>query len=126
MAVVNYAPGVVETDMQRGARSRPPDEFPWVGLFLEFQSRGLVVTPEASAAPGSGEPSPTRPLSETTTKPIVTIGGQPATVLFSGLTPGYPGLYQINAVVPNTGAGSQPVTVSIGGVQSTVSHLPVR
>jgi len=51
VAVVNYAPGVVETDMQRGARSRPADEFPWVGLFLDFQSRGLVVTPEASAAP---------------------------------------------------------------------------
>jgi NAD(P)-dependent dehydrogenase (short-subunit alcohol dehydrogenase family) len=50
-AVLNYAPGIVETDMQRGARSRPADEFPWVGLFLEFQSRGLLVTPEVSAAP---------------------------------------------------------------------------
>jgi NAD(P)-dependent dehydrogenase (short-subunit alcohol dehydrogenase family) len=51
VAISNYAPGVVDTDMQRGARERPADEFPWVGLFKDFLARGLIVTPEASAGP---------------------------------------------------------------------------
>jgi uncharacterized protein (TIGR03437 family) len=41
------------------------------------------------------------------------------------LTPGNAGLYQINAVVPSTTAGLQPITVSIGGVVSATTMLPV-
>jgi minor extracellular serine protease Vpr len=77
--------------------------------------------------PASGEPALANPLSETTTRPTLTIGGQPATVLFSGLTPGYPALYQINATVPtNVGAGTQPVVLTIGGVASTTVNLAVQ
>lgn len=49
-AIVSYEPGIVDTDMQRYARSRSPDEFPWVGIFLDFQARGLAVPPERPAA----------------------------------------------------------------------------
>ena len=43
------------------------------------------------------------PLSETTTTPVVTIGGAvvpSSDVLFSGLAPGFPSLYQVNVKVP--------------------------
>jgi uncharacterized protein (TIGR03437 family) len=81
--------------------------------------------------PASGDPSPLSPLlAQTVATPTVTIGGLNAPVQFSGLTPGAVGLYQINAVVPNTGAGLQQITVSIGdgqnGAQSPVSHLQVK
>jgi uncharacterized protein (TIGR03437 family) len=48
------------------------------------------------------------------------IGSYSADVLYSGPAPGYPGLTQVNAVVPVGGlaAGSQPVVVSAGGVGS--------
>jgi len=49
-AILSYEPGVVETDMQRYARSRSPEEFPWVGMFLDFAERGVGVTPARPAS----------------------------------------------------------------------------
>jgi benzil reductase ((S)-benzoin forming) len=49
-AILSYEPGVVETDMQRYARSRSPQEFPWVSMFHEFAERGLLVPAERPAA----------------------------------------------------------------------------
>jgi uncharacterized protein (TIGR03437 family) len=49
----------------------------------------------------------------------VTIGGQPANVLFAGLSGA--GLYQINVAVPAVPAGDQPVTASVNGVPVTQS-----
>ena len=77
--------------------------------------------------PGSGEPARGSPLSQTTTQATVTIGGVPATVAFSGLTPTLSGLYQINVQVPSgIAAGNQPVVVSIGGVSSPAATLAVK
>ena len=76
--------------------------------------------------PASGDPAPVNPLATTTTTPVVTIGGVDAEVKFSGMTPGNAALYQVNAVVPETGLGLQPVTISIGGAISAPSLLPVQ
>jgi len=43
IAVRSYEPGVVDTDMQRLARSLSPEVFPWVGMFHDFLRRGIVV-----------------------------------------------------------------------------------
>jgi len=48
-ALLSYEPGVVDTDMQRYARSRSPDEFPWVQMFLDFAARGIAVPAERPA-----------------------------------------------------------------------------
>jgi uncharacterized protein (TIGR03437 family) len=63
----------------------------YVQLFLTGQ--GLVPN-----APPDGQGS-TGALS-TSSKPVVYIGGSQATVSYSGLAPGYPGLWQINVQVP--------------------------
>ena len=63
-----------------------------------------------------GFPAPASPLSVTTIEPDVRVGGAGATVLYSGLVPGFVALYQINFLIP-PGApfGLQiPVTVSAG------------
>jgi minor extracellular serine protease Vpr len=70
--------------------------------------------------PPSGSPPLDGQLSETTTTPIVTIGGTQAQALFSGLAPGTVGIYQVNALVPagiEKGA-AVPVTVGFGARQS--------
>jgi uncharacterized protein (TIGR03437 family) len=58
----------------------------------------------------------------TATTPVVTVGGVPATVTFSGLT--FAGLYQINIVVPaGTAAGDNPVSLTIGGAKTQATAL---
>jgi uncharacterized protein (TIGR03437 family) len=56
----------------------------------------------------------------TTAMPVtVTIGGQNAAVVYSGLTQGLVGLYQVNAIVPPGLTGSQPVVVKVGAAFSS-------
>ena len=78
--------------------------------------------------PPSGEPTPLPPpLAQTTVLPTVTIGNIAAHVDFSGLTPESVGLYQVNVDVPSDApTGLQPIVVSIGGVDSKASVLPVE
>jgi uncharacterized protein (TIGR03437 family) len=75
----------------------------------------LTRQPQDGAAPGA-----TPILAETTSKPLVYIGGVPAEVQFSGLNPTAPGLWQINAVVPDKTfiTGKLPVQVFLDGIDS--------
>lgn len=47
-----------------------------------------------------GSPAPANPLARTTSPVTATVSGTAANVTFAGLAPGYVGLYQVNAVVP--------------------------
>jgi uncharacterized protein (TIGR03437 family) len=50
----------------------------------------------------------------------ISFAGTPATVSYSGLAPGYVGLYQFNVVVPSVPASNTvPLTFSLGAVQGT-------
>jgi uncharacterized protein (TIGR03437 family) len=71
----------------------------------------------------AGNPASADILSETVAAPTVTIGDAPAEVTYSGLTPGYAGLYQINARVAGfTPTGTQlPLSVTIGGASTTMN-----
>ena len=91
------------------------------GHLVEFYANGLGPT---SNQPASGSPAPTDPnnLADTTTTPVVMIGGVQAQVQFSGLAPGFVGLYQVNAYIPSgLASGNQPITIAIGGQASPTS-----
>jgi len=126
--------------------SYAPAFFEIAGLVAATDAGGNIITAAAPAKagqtislyanglgpvknqPASGEPAPAQPSAATTTTlPAVTIGGQDAPVQFSGLTPGLPGLYQINVTVPaNVPAGNQQIVVKIGNQTSKASLLPVQ
>jgi uncharacterized protein (TIGR03437 family) len=84
---------------------------------------GPVLPPVAD-----GAAAPVSPLSQTTLPVSVTIGGQNAQVLFSGLAPGFAGLYQVNAVVPAgiAPAANVPLTLSVAGITSAAVTITIR
>ena len=81
-----------------------------------------------SNQPVSGASAPSEPLASTITVPTVMIGGAPAKVLFSGLTPVAVGLYQVNALVPSdsTRGAGVPVTISMGSSVSNTVTIAVQ
>ncbi len=77
--------------------------------------------------PATGQPASASPLSRTVMTPTVTVGGASAEVLYSGLTPGFAGLYQVNVRVPQSApAGNVDVVIQMGGQSSNAVKLPVR
>ena len=130
----DYSPGIFEFDDVSGRR-----------LAAAVNTQGQVVTVANPVArggaislyanglgpvdnqPASGEPTPADRYA-TTSKPVgVTIGGKRANVIFSGLSPYYVGLYQVNLEIPaDLTAGVQPVVVNVNGIDSKVSNIPVK
>ncbi len=122
-AFFETSPGVVaalDSNFQVIGSSNPAKR----GQVVQLYANGLgPVTNQ----PASGDPAPASPLAQTKSTPVVTIGGQPAAVSFSGLAPGFAALYQINVTVPQSlTPGNQPVTVAIGGQTSKSSGIVVQ
>ena len=95
------------------------------GDVLVIYCTGLgAVSPPVAA----GAAAPSSPLSRTVNTVTVNIGGQRAQVLFSGLTPGFAGLYQVNVEVPaGVRLGDRvPVTLSVAGQTSPSVTIAVR
>jgi uncharacterized protein (TIGR03437 family) len=102
-----------------------PDSRPAkIGEYISIYATGLG---DVSNRPSLGSASPSSPLARTNATPDVTIGGVPGTVAFSGLAPGFVGLYQINVQVP-VGAPTGPdipMVLTIGGVVSNTATIAV-
>ena len=96
------------------------------GEFLLIYCTGLgPVQPEVQ----SGQAAPGPPsLAETLNTPLVNIAGIPAQVTFSGLAPGFVGLYQVNVQVPEgVPSGTQPLEIIINNVPgNTDVTIPVE
>lgn len=138
--------------VRRGDRQSAPELLPIAaaqpGIFTANQSgsgQGVVLGPDqltladaANPAPkgqavviygtGFGEVTDVGGLSQTQLPVAVTAGGVPARVLFSGLTPGFAGLYQVNAILGETTPSGDAValTVTVNQRVSNVVSIAVR
>ncbi|MCC6391172.1 MAG: hypothetical protein IT167_11265, partial [Bryobacterales bacterium] len=87
------------------------------GEYLEIYGTGL----------GPVEPSPKTDLYETVRKPVITAGGVEARVVFSGQAPGVPGLYQVNAQVPDGAPrGVVKLRIMVDGAASNEANVTLR
>jgi uncharacterized protein (TIGR03437 family) len=83
---------------------------------------------DVATRPASGAPAPSDKLAVTSLVPTVTVGDIPSQVTFSGLAPGFVGLYQVNAQVPaNAPTGDAvPVVLTIGAATSNAVTIAVQ
>jgi uncharacterized protein (TIGR03437 family) len=104
---------------------RRTDEHPaGAGDFLQIYATGLGAVAPAAI---SGFAAPSAPLAATVAQPAVTIAGLPAPVAFSGLAPGFAGLYQLTVRVPGgVPSGRQSVALTVNGLRSNEVFIVVR
>ena len=75
----------------------------------------------------SGQAAPLNRLVRTLAAVSATIAGRNAAVSFSGLSPGFVGLYQANVTVPaNAPSGEQELVVTANGVASNTVRISVQ
>jgi uncharacterized protein (TIGR03437 family) len=104
------------------------------GDYLVIYVTGLgLATPNGSPsgtplATGLAAPADGSVLYETPTLPAVTVGGVAAQVLYSGLAPGFAGLYQVDIQVPAGVAEGDdvPVALSMSGGTADVATVSVH
>ena len=113
-AVLHGASGAAVTDANP---ARP-------GEVLSVFVSGLGTT---SPAATSGSAATSFPL-QTTTRPVTgSIGGLSAPVSFSGLAPGFAGLYQVNIQVPEAvAAGEQTLQLTCADTLSNPVTIQVQ
>jgi len=95
------------------------------GDILSIYCTGLG---DVSPTEVAGFPASPSPLSQAIDNVTLTIGGVNTQVLFAGPTPGFTGLYQVNAIVPSGIAPSQqaPLVLSQGGRISATVTIPMQ
>jgi uncharacterized protein (TIGR03437 family) len=85
-----------------------------VGDTIIILGTGLgLVTPAIASGAASSDT-----FRRTIITPAVLIGGSPATVSFSGLSPQFVGVNQLNVVVPNIPAGVVPLQIEEAGIRT--------
>jgi uncharacterized protein (TIGR03437 family) len=128
--ISNAAPAIFETSP--GSSATLDSNFKLVtssnpaarGNYIEIYCNGLGPV---SNQPASGDSASGTNLSNSVTLPTVTIGGVKAQVSFSGLAGGFPGLYQVNVLIPqNVPTGKQSLVVSVGSASSQTSNTWIQ
>ncbi len=144
--IADYNPGIFTANQQgtgqgliliatSGELAAPSGSVPGIparpvkrGEYISIYCIGLG--PVTNQPPG-GFPASSNPVSVTKTNANITIGGVPAPATefsFSGLAPGFVGLYQVNVQIPPGAPTSDavPVVFSIGGLTTNTVTVAVQ
>ncbi|MGP8246281.1 MAG: CotH kinase family protein [Bryobacteraceae bacterium] len=89
-------------------------------LFVYMAGLGAVNT---DLSPGAAAPA--SPPVSTVITPQVTLGDMPVTVVFSGLSPGFVGLYQVTVVMPPTLPQGGLANLTVIATGSAATSMPI-
>jgi uncharacterized protein (TIGR03437 family) len=82
---------------------------------------GALDNPVATGGAAAGEP-----LSRPRGTVSATVGNQPVEIAFTGLTPGFVGLAQMNFKLPSLAPGDYPLVVTVNGEKSNAATVTVK
>jgi uncharacterized protein (TIGR03437 family) len=129
LTITGSAPGVfqwgasraVVTDLS-GALITTANPAPAGGIVVAYLTgQGPLDNPVPT-----GQAAPLTPLSRASLPVQATVGDQPATVLFLGLTPGLVGVAQANLQLPLVSTGDYLLTLTVGDAVSSPTLLSIR
>ena len=86
----------------------------YISVFATGSGAQLLDDATRAILSGVNGQTPGSVLTSTSTKPVATIGGKPAEIGFSGLAPGYVGLWQLNIKVPADAPVGDAVELAVG------------
>lgn len=134
--VLDTAPGVFIRDERQGIRRQAavlnqdntingPNNRARKGQVIQIFSTG--VGPVSGSTP-DGAAGPSAPLASMTRIPQVYVSVAPADVQFAGLSPQFPGVWQVNAIVPDRAyvSGEVPLVIVSSGVESNTATIWVE
>lgn len=117
ITTLRRAPGlfaVLNQDGRVNSASNPARR----GQVIQIYATGSgAVTPQ----PADGAAAASDPLSKTPEDPAVFVGGRLAAIQFTGLAPGFVGVWQINAVIPADGPTGRDVSLVV--LQDVLSNV---
>jgi uncharacterized protein (TIGR03437 family) len=116
-------------DFSLNSSSQPETRGRYVIVYANGQGAQLLnATTQQPATPVSGAGAPGDQLYVTASNPAVTVGGVATNLAFSGLAPGFVGLWQLNVQVPAAApvGTAVPLVITFGERASSVTTIAVR
>ena len=119
-------PAALRPDFSIVSAANPARRGETISLYVT--GLGQVRGPNGEAPPAAGEAAPLDRLFTTTADYLnVNIEGIRAAVTFSGLAPGYAGLYQINVTIPQDAPQGNPeLLIDVPGSITYQTFLPIQ
>ena len=92
-------------------------------VLIYLTGMGAVNPPITDGTAGGSSP-----LNKAVSDVVVWVAGQQASLLYNGLAPGYPGLYQINVTLPTilAGGGNVPLAIQTNNAYHDQVDIPIR
>ena len=121
-AIQNSIDYSINGNFEQYPGSRPEGTGKYLTIYLTGMGKATVPVTDGLASPGGTDAQLAKAIGTTS----VTLGGVAASVSYSGLAPGYVGLWQINIVVPPSLPTNfaTPLVVSLNGRDSWSGKTP--
>jgi len=121
--VIAYSPDVLAVVHSDGATPITSTNPASVGETVVIYATGLGPV---NGAMVTGQPASTTALTTTTQSATAKMNSIASQVVFSGLTPGFIGLYQVNATVPAGVSGTAFLDLTINGITAPSANFAVK